>query len=60
MNEAETCCGFPMIFQDIWGVRRYACQYRAHHQQVFVNLVTGERTLSDDVPWQEQKQETPE
>lgn len=36
-----------MVYQDIFGVRRYMCQYRAGHTEIFVNLATGERIPDD-------------
>ena len=43
----KTCCGQPMIYQDIFNVRRWQCQYRPHHPVIYVNMATGE-TLADE------------
>ena len=47
---AETCCGFPMSYQEVYGIRRYLCAYRLHHPAVWVRLDTGERITDDDLP----------
>jgi hypothetical protein len=57
---AETCCGRPMKYQDIWNVRRYQCDHRSHHPVVYVNLATGGRITDEAgygpsvIPWHEQ------
>lgn len=49
----ETCCGFAMIWQDIFGiVRRYECFYRPNHPAVYVSLHTGLRVTSEAIPYQ--------
>ena len=48
--DAETCCGFPMAYQEVFGIRRYQCWYRSHHPAVWVNLNTGERVTDDGLP----------
>ncbi len=56
-EEPNTCCGLPMIYQDIWNVRRYQCQHRSHHPVIYVNLATGETLVDEDgygprvIPW---------
>ena len=46
-----TCCGMDMIYQEVFGVRRYVCAYRAHHPAIYVNQVTGEHVSDEDLPW---------
>lgn len=36
------CCGLPMAYLDVFGIRVWSCTYR-HHPQVFENLQTGQR-----------------
>ena len=47
---AETCCGYPMAYQEVFGIRRYQCVHRSHHRAVYVRLSTGERVTDDDLP----------
>ena len=54
-DEILRCCGMAMVFQDIWGVRRYRCFYRSHHAEILVNLATGERKAEHRFPWREQE-----
>lgn len=51
------CCGFPMIYQEFFGIRRYMCDYRSHHPEIFVNLYTGEQIKDDNLVWQHQDEE---
>jgi hypothetical protein len=37
-----TCCGLPMDYQDVYGVRVWRCAHRSH--RVYENLATGEKT----------------
>jgi hypothetical protein len=30
-----SCCGFPMIYYEVFGIRIYSCAYRGHHDRVF-------------------------
>ena len=51
--EPETCCGWPMKYQDIHGIiRRYQCQHRSHHPAIYVSLLTGLRARDEDIPYQ--------
>jgi hypothetical protein len=60
---AKTCCGLPMIYQDIWNVRRYQCGYRSHHPVIYVNMATGESLVDEAgygprvIPWQQQPED---
>jgi hypothetical protein len=57
----KTCCGGKMVYQDIFGVRRYQCYYRDHHPVLYVNLTTGEMLVDEDgygprtIPFHEQE-----
>lgn len=50
-NELE-CCGFPMVWNEAFGIRRYHCQYRYHHPALWVNQNTGERVWENEMPLQ--------
>ena len=49
-----TCCGSPMVYLEVFGVRRYSCSHRAHHPAIYVNLNTGEHVSDDNLRCQEQ------
>ena len=51
----EMCCGMPMKFQEVFGIRRYECDYRAHHEAVYVNLKTGQRIRENAIPLHNQE-----
>lgn len=36
------CCGADMHYKEAFGVRRYYCQYRAHHPAIYVRQSDGE------------------
>lgn len=48
---AEKCCGIPMDWQEVFGVRRYQCRHRSHHPAIYVNLNTGERVSDEGLPY---------
>ena len=43
----------PMIYQEVFGIRRYQCRYRHDHSAIWVNLNTGKRLTDIDVPYTE-------
>lgn len=47
----EKCCGIPMDYQEVFGIRRYQCRHRGHHPAIYVNLNTGERVSGEDLRW---------
>lgn len=49
-----TCCGLPMNYQEVFGIRIYACSYRSHHPSVYVNLNTGQMKTDEEIEWQGQ------
>ena len=49
-----TCCGLPMNYQEVFGIRIYACSYRSHHPSVYVNLNTGQMKTDEEIEWQAQ------
>jgi hypothetical protein len=49
--DIETCCGAPMLWREVFGIRIYTCTHRSHHPEVFVNLNTGERRTEEELEW---------
>jgi hypothetical protein len=47
----EKCCGIPMDYQEVFGIRRYQCRHRDRHPAIYVNLNTGERIGDEDLRW---------
>lgn len=47
-TEAFECCGLPMVYQDIFNIRRYECMHRPHHPVIYVNRATGEALLDEN------------
>jgi hypothetical protein len=47
----EKCCGMPMNYQEVFGIRRYECRHRAHHPAIYVNLNTGQRASDEELPY---------
>lgn len=45
------CCGLPMGWAEVFGIRVYRCAYRAHHPLIFVNLSTGEQITDEKLDW---------
>ena len=44
----KTCCGMPMSYYEVFGIRVYHCQLR-HHPVIYENLRTGEERTDEDL-----------
>lgn len=49
MRKTPKCCGLPMSYKEVFGIRIYSCEYRGHHDQIFENLYTGEQVSEKDL-----------
>jgi len=55
VDDKFECCGFPMQYQEIFGIRRYECYYRPHHPVTYVNLATNQVIIDKSLPYQQQE-----
>lgn len=45
------CCGQPMSYIDVYGVRIYRCVHRDSHEFIFKQLSTGYTSTEFDYTW---------
>lgn len=48
------CCGLPMNYREVFGIRIWTCDHRAHHPEIFENLYTGQTVIDTELEWHEQ------
>lgn len=48
------CCGLPMNYQEVFGIRIWHCSYRGYHTVFFENLYTGKIIADSDLEVKEQ------
>lgn len=45
------CCGLPMNWREVFGIRIYTCDHRSHHPEIYVNLYTGQEISDEHMEW---------
>lgn len=41
MDEMQYCCGLPMVYHEVFGIRIYQCDYRPGHERRYLSLISG-------------------
>lgn len=45
------CCGLPMNYREVFGIRIWTCDHRSHHPEIFENLYTGQHISDEHLEW---------
>jgi hypothetical protein len=51
--QTKVCCGMPMNYHEVFGIRIYVCAHRSHHPVLYLNLNTGECVSDEELEWHE-------
>jgi hypothetical protein len=54
MPETRKCCGLPMNYREVFGIRLWTCDHRSHHPMIIENLYTGQTVSDEELEWHEQ------
>ena len=54
MAETRKCCGIPMNYREVFGIRLWTCDHRSHHPMLIENLYTGVVVSDETLEWHEQ------